>query len=160
MAGTRRQRIGPWELRERLGRGGNGTVWVASREGLDIPVALKVINTNKVDREPYQRFVREIDFPRKYQNITGILSLLESSLPDEPTKSDQPWLAMPIATPISEALQDRALDDVVAAVATIADTLWQLQRDLGIAHRDVKPGNLYELDVDWLSRADATRAGG
>jgi serine/threonine protein kinase len=30
------------------------------------------------------------------------------------------------------------------------ETLAQLQRDSGIAHRDIKPGNLYELDGLWL----------
>lgn len=53
---------------------------------------------------------------------------------------------MPIATLISEAPRGRPLGDVAAAVASIADTLWRLQRDFGIAHRDIKPGNLYELD--------------
>ena len=57
---------------------------------------------------------------------------------------------MPIAIPISRALKDRTLDDVVAAVADIADTLRRLQADHDIAHRDIKPGNLYELDGSWL----------
>jgi serine/threonine protein kinase len=32
----------------------------------------------------------------------------------------------------------------------ISDTLARLQRDFDVAHRDVKPGNLYELEGDWL----------
>ena len=38
----------------------------------------------------------------------------------------------------------------MAAVAAIAGTLARLQSDFGIAHRDIKPGNLYELDGAWL----------
>jgi serine/threonine protein kinase len=57
---------------------------------------------------------------------------------------------MPIARPIASALAGQPLADVVAAVAAIADTLWRLQRDFDIAHRDIKPGNLYELDGRWL----------
>ena len=56
---------------------------------------------------------------------------------------------MPIATPIAPALEGRPLADVVGAVAAIADTLARLQRDFNIAHRDIKPGNLYKLAGSW-----------
>jgi serine/threonine protein kinase len=57
---------------------------------------------------------------------------------------------MPVAVPISKALDGKSLADVVAAMTAIADTLSRLQRNSGIAHRDIKPGNLYELDGSWL----------
>lgn len=113
-------------------------------------MALKLINVKRVEREPYQRFVREINFLRDHPTVEGLLPLVDAYLPDEPTRQDQPWLAMPIAIPIGSALKDRTLDDVVAAVAAIADTLQRLQTDHNIAHRDIKPGNLYELDGSWL----------
>jgi serine/threonine protein kinase len=53
---------------------------------------------------------------------------------------------MPIATPLDDALASATLPEIVVAVRDIANTLWRLQRDLGVAHRDLKPGNLYELD--------------
>jgi serine/threonine protein kinase len=95
-----RQTVGPWTIGECLGRGGNATVWKATRPGNMTAVALKLINTTKVEREPYQRFVREIEFLRDHQDIPGLLLLLDARLPDRPDKTDQPWLAMPIATPI------------------------------------------------------------
>lgn len=150
MAGAHGQRIGPWVLGDQLGRGGNAVVFSATRDGDESRVALKVLNTTKVDREPYQRFVREIEFLRQHQSVSGLLPLLDAYLPDVPTKADQPWLAMPIAMPIADALQGRPLDEVVVAMATIADTLWRLQRDHDIAHRDIKPGNLYRLGDAWL----------
>jgi serine/threonine protein kinase len=57
---------------------------------------------------------------------------------------------MPVATPIAQSLAGRLLPDVVEAMATVADTLARLQADFDIAHRDIKPGNLYELDGSWL----------
>jgi serine/threonine protein kinase len=147
---SQRQTVGSWTLGDRLGRGGNASVWRATRPGSAAVVALKLINTTKVEREPYQRFVREIEFLRDHQDIPGLLPLLGAHLPDQPDKTNQPWLAMPIATPIATALEGRPLADVVEAIAAIAYALAQLQRDFGIAHRDIKPGNLYELDGKWL----------
>jgi serine/threonine protein kinase len=144
------QTVGPWTLGERLGRGGNATVWNATRSAAEPTVALKIINATRVEREPYQRFVREIEFLREHQEVPGLLPLLDAHLPSQPTRKDQPWLAMPVATPIAKALDGRPLGDVVEAVAAIADTLARLQRDFNIAHRDIKPGNLYELDGSWL----------
>ena len=136
------QTVGPWTLHETLGRGGNATVWKAVRHESEKPIALKLINTTKVEKEPYQRFVREIGFLREHQAVPGVLPLLDAHLPEQPTKADPPWLAMPVAVPISKALEGKSLADVVAAMTAIADTLSQLQRDSGIAHRDIKPGNL------------------
>ena len=144
------QTVGPWTLGERLGRGGNATVWIATRAETPDPVALKLINSTKVEREPYQRFVREIEFLREHQSVTGVLPLIYAHLPEQPSKLDPPWLAMPVATPIADALEGKPLSEVVAAVAAIADTLARLQRETGISHRDIKPGNLYELQGSWL----------
>ncbi len=150
MSETTGQTVGPWTLHETLGRGGNATVWKATRPELEAPVALKLINTTKVEKEPYQRFVREIDFLRRNQAVPGVLPLLDAHLPDEPTRVDPPWLAMPIAVPISKSLDGKTLSDVVGAMAAVADTLWRLQSDFNVAHRDIKPGNLYELEGAWL----------
>src|SRR4051812_38590703 len=122
MSSDRRQQIGPWHVGEQLGAGGNATVWAASRMDGEPPAALKVIKVNKVEREPYQRFVREITFLRDHDDVAGILPLIDAHLPEQPTRNDQPWLAMPIATPMSAALAQASLPDVVAAVATVADT--------------------------------------
>jgi len=150
MSESRGQTVGPWTLHEQLGHGGNGTVWKATRPGAETPVALKVLTITKIEHESYKRFVREIGFLRQHQGRLGLLPLLDSHLPDQPSKSDRPWLAMPVATPIAQSLAGRSLHDVVEAVATIANTLASLQADFDIAHRDIKPGNLYELDGSWL----------
>jgi len=142
--------VGPWTASEVLGRGGNATVWKATRIGEPAPVALKVLNVTKTEHESYKRFTREIGFLRDHQDVPGLLSLLYAHLPEQPSRADRAWLAMPVATPITEALAGEPLPTVVAAMAVIADTLARLQAEYNIAHRDIKPGNLYELNGSWL----------
>lgn len=142
--------VGPWTASEVLGRGGNATVWKATRIGEPAPVALKVLNVTKTEHESYKRFTREIGFLRDHQDVPGLLPLLDAHLPEQPSRADRAWLAMPVATPITEALAGEPLPTVVAAMAVIADTLARLQAEYNIAHRDIKPGNLYELNGSWL----------
>src|SRR5262245_31638841 len=53
-------RIGPYRLREKLGEGGMGTVWVAEQtEPVRRRVALKVIKTGMDSQEILQRFEAE-----------------------------------------------------------------------------------------------------
>lgn len=141
--------IGPWQVHELLGEGGNAEVYRATdADGRE--AALKVIKTRRADKEPYQRFVREIETLRGLTDNTGVLALIDSHLPETPTKTDRPWLAMPVATPLGEALAGEPLEVVVRAVVTIASTLARLHDDEDIAHRDVKPSNLYQLGGEWL----------
>jgi hypothetical protein len=146
----REKRVGPWRLLSTLGEGGNATVWSAVQSDGDLPIALKVLNSSKAEREPYRRFVREIEFLRGIGETPGVLPLLDANLPAIPSTTDRPWLAMPVARPIGEALAGQSLEAVVAAVEAIASTLAELKSTHSIAHRDVKPQNLYELGGNWL----------
>ncbi len=142
--------IGPWTLRQRLGAGGNGEVWEASKTESSKAVALKLVNAKKAEKEPYRRFVQEIAALEKLGNPPGVLPVIESYLPESPSGEERPWLAMPIARLSSEALEDARLEVVVEAMASYAETLARLKAEHGIGHRDLKPQNLYELDDDWL----------
>lgn len=142
-------RYGPWTVKEPLGAGGNATVWRA--KATDAPdVAIKVLNTIRADREPYRRFVREIGVLKELRGRPGVLPVLEAYLPDDPAARDRPWIAMPIAHPIANALEGTPLTSVVSAIAIVAETLAGLAADCSIAHRDIKPANLYELEGQWL----------
>jgi hypothetical protein len=162
-------RLGPWTLVDELGRGGNATVWLATRDGGEREIALKVINTKRADREPYRRFAREIRFLQELGEYPGVLSVLDSHLPEEPSGEDRPWLAMPVARPLRAALTGTGLRQVVEAIAALADTLARLAAEHHAAHRDIKPANLYGLDGQWLvgdfglialpDLADLTRTG-
>lgn len=142
--------LGPWRLDSKLGRGGNGTVWKAEHVDSGQVAALKEIHTRKVDREPYQRFITEIRTLQELGEFPGVLPMIDAYVPDEPSAKEKPWLVMPLAAPLSEALAGADHLSVVGAVASVARTLAALKADHGIAHRDVKPANLYDLEGDSL----------
>lgn len=135
-------------LLRRLGHGGNAEVWESSRDE-DPPVALKVLHSFKPEREPYKRFQSEVEVLQQLGRHSGVVALIDASLPERPSDSDPPWLAMEIATPMKEALGGNPqLDEVVAAIASVAGTLADLA-DRDIFHRDIKPENLFELNKNW-----------
>lgn len=142
--------MGPWVLGDKLGEGGNSVVYRATRADGRGPVALKVINERRVEEEPYQRFLREVEFMTTHRSTPGLLPLVDAYLPEKPTRTNRAWLATPVATRIDEALATGSLDDVVVAVTAVARTLATLEEQFDVAHRDIKPGNLYCLDGEWL----------
>jgi len=141
--------IGPWTIKGKLGEGGNAVVYVAERPG-EPEVALKVLNATNVHREPYRRFIQEIGTLTKLGDFPGILPLIDSRLPELPSKDDPAWLAMPRANLITGALEGHSLEAVVGAVREIAHTLARLAGEHGLGHRDVKPQNLYHSKGAWL----------
>lgn len=144
------QNINGWLLDEKLGSGGNAVVWKAHRLGSSDYVALKILDTKKVQSERYRRFVQEVETQRTLSTNSGILPLLESNLPEIPSQENPAWLTTEIAIPLSKALAEANLDLVVEAVGTIAANLASLLKSFGIVHRDLKPDNLYELSGQWL----------
>lgn len=129
-----------WELVSPLGRGGNAEVWRAQDED-GRRVALKLLFTQKKKTEPYRRFCQEVRVQSDLKNRSGVLPIVDFSLAGGGT--GPAWIAMPEAEGIREHLGTApTLESVVAAVAEIASSLAELAAN-DIAHRDVKPENLY-----------------
>jgi serine/threonine protein kinase len=54
---SEQRQVGPWRLDERLGEGGNATVWEATRVTSEERCALKLIKATKANKEPYPQRV-------------------------------------------------------------------------------------------------------
>lgn len=136
--------LGEWRLVKPKGKGGNGEVWEVVHSASGNQAALKALS--KVTAERYARFRREVETLEDLRGFPGILPVLDSNLPDQPTaRARVAWYVMPLAEPIRSALRGSSLSGVASAVAEIGDVLDRLL-SLGIHHRDIKPSNLYRYD--------------
>jgi serine/threonine protein kinase len=110
---------------------------------------VKILNARRPEREAYRRFRDEIQALEQLGEHPGVLPSLEAHLPKRPTTHDPAWLAMPVAETLRDYLADAELETVVQAIASVAETLDDLN-ERGIAHRDIKPENLYRYDDRWV----------
>jgi hypothetical protein len=136
-------RVGHWQLLEELGEGGNAEVWRAERAGDGHVAALKILKTRKIDSRSWARFREEVQFVDSLPTNPGVLPIEEFSLPEVLAKGERAWYAMPVAITPPNALVTATLREVVGAIAQVAIILAELVTDPGVAHRDLKPDNLY-----------------
>lgn len=138
-------RLGRWTLQCPIGRGGNAVVWQAVDDE-SAPAALKIL-TRRGD-EALARFRDEVRVLRSLSDTAGVLPILDASIPE--SRGGTAWLAAPLATPVQDALgEDPTLEEVVQVIADVAAVLVTLH-GRGIAHRDIKPGNLFSRKGRWV----------
>lgn len=135
-------RLGPYIVRDLLGRGGMGAVYLAEHKELHRKVAVKVLVPSKDEDQmlALERFIREaraaaaLDHP----NIVRIF--------DVARHNEVPYLVMEyVEGDTLQALLDRrgpipyptATDYIAQAAAGL-----QHAHEKGFIHRDIKPGNL------------------
>lgn len=156
-------RIGPYSIGRKMGQGGMGIVYRATREGETQEVALKIMRGDYLaSPEARQRLRREVDAPKELTH-PGIVRVLDADL-----ESPTPWLAMELveapslAQLIAQARQSGVAEagkhfsanlgeqptgpeawwrGVLAAHVHALGALQQAH-DRGLLHRDLKPSNL------------------
>ena len=140
--------IGPYKLRQKIGEGGFGVVWMAEqREPISRMVALKVIKAGMDSREVLARFEaeRQALAMMEHPNIAKVLDA-------GATDSGRPYFAMELVKGVSitEFCDERKLDtsqrlELFRSVCSAINHAHQK----GIIHRDLKPSNvMVTLDGD------------
>ncbi|MGI9107531.1 MAG: serine/threonine-protein kinase [Pyrinomonadaceae bacterium] len=125
-----------------IGRGGMGTVYLATHLGLQRPVAIKVLKAEiAADPEVADRFMREARTMARLRHARAAMIFDAGSLPD-----GRPFIVM-------EHVEGETLADALARegrfsperavriACEICDVLAEAHT-LGIVHRDLKPSNI------------------
>jgi serine/threonine-protein kinase len=135
------RRIGPYEIVSELGRGAMGVVYRAMRPELDRAVALKLLKLERALRpEDLARFHAEgrTVAMLRHPNVVSLLDVGESSLGPylvlELVDGETLYQKLGRAGPLDSQETARVTSKIARALAHA--------HELGIIHRDVKPGNV------------------
>ena len=136
-------RIGKYLIRERLGHGGMGVVYLALQEDLGRLAALKLLRSDSLDEAARERFAREARTLGRLHH-PGIAAIYESGVVEDEVGA-RPWFAMEYvrgATLLEHARERQlGLRSRVELVASACEAVAAAHRE-GVVHRDLKPGNI------------------
>ena len=140
------RRIGPWRLGGRLGEGGMGVVYRATRDdGLyDQTVALKLIGRGIAPEALVRRFEQERSVLARLSH-PHIARLIDGGVSED----GQPYFAMELAEgePLTRFVRERdpPLRERLELFVAVCDAVAHAHRHL-VVHRDLKPSNILVLE--------------
>jgi tRNA A-37 threonylcarbamoyl transferase component Bud32 len=133
------ERVGPYQILERLGEGGMGTVWKARLSHLGKIVALKLLPAQRSGATAVARFLLEMKAVGRL-NHPNIVQAYDAAV------EGVPYLAMEYldGTDLAKFVKRRGPLPVAEACACVRQAALGLQHahEHGMVHRDLKPSNL------------------
>jgi serine/threonine-protein kinase len=145
-ASPKLEKIGRYQVLERVGKGGMGVLYRGFDPVLDREVAIKLMHADfSEDTEQMRpRFYREARAAAKlnHRNIVTIFEFAE--------ESNIPYIVMEFlkGTPLGARMHSQpplTLDDKLNVVAQLLEGL-SYAHEQGVVHRDVKPDNVFVLE--------------
>jgi serine/threonine-protein kinase len=135
------ERIGPFQILEKIGSGGMGNVYLGRQHDTHRLAAVKVLSATLAREEGFvDRFNREIDAMRKLKN-PHIVELFESGIEGENYYYAMEYVAgetlMSVLHRERRLPWQRAFDYAIQVCRAL-----KAAHDAGIIHRDLKPSNL------------------
>ncbi|MFJ8557151.1 protein kinase [Streptomyces microflavus] len=140
---------GRYQLRDLLGEGGMASVYLAYDSALDRQVAIKTLHTELGREQSFrERFRREAQAVAKLQH-TNIVSVFDTG-EDELGGALMPYIVMeyvegqPLGSVLAADIQQYGAMPADKALKVTADVLAALEtsHEMGLVHRDIKPGNV------------------
>lgn len=145
-AGLRRrvaiaERLGQYQLEEKIGEGGVGKVYRARHAMLRRPTALKVLRSEVDDPEVLQRFEREVQFTARLTHPNTIAIYDYGHTPEGVFYYAMEYLEGATLGRCVELAGAQPPARVIHLLAQACGSLAEAHR-AGMVHRDVKPANL------------------
>jgi serine/threonine-protein kinase len=135
------ERIGPYQLLEKLGSGGMGTVYLGKHTESGRLVALKVLTASLARESGFvERFTREIDAMRKLRN-PHIVELYDAGQDGENYYYAMEYVPGETLLSLMRRAKRLPWEKAVEFSTQICRAL-KAAHDAGIIHRDLKPSNL------------------
>lgn len=135
------ERIGPYRIREKIGQGGMGIVYLGEQVAPDRLVAIKALRPGLLTELTQRRFAQEVQVMGllDHPGIAKIYEAGESDLGSGP----QGYFAMEyvVGRDLRQAAVDLDINQRLELLARIADALDHAHEN-GIVHRDIKPENV------------------
>ncbi|MEU9457498.1 MULTISPECIES: protein kinase domain-containing protein [unclassified Streptomyces] len=140
---------GRYQLRDLLGEGGMASVYLAYDTALDRQVAIKTLHTELGREQSFrERFRREAQAVAKLQH-TNIVSVFDTG-EDELGGALMPYIVMeyvegqPLGSVLQADIQNHGAMPADRALKVTSDVLAALDtsHEMGLVHRDIKPGNV------------------
>lgn len=148
------KKLGKYILKEKLGEGSMGSVWLSYHTGLSIPVAIKLLNMDLAAEDPdfLNRFMQEgrLAGQLNHKNIVRIY--------DAGIEGKNAYIVMEFIEGCDtlELLESRGAlppDEVLALAISVTEALAEAH-SLGIIHRDIKPDNILATNEGRIKLAD------
>ncbi|MFV2119803.1 protein kinase domain-containing protein, partial [Streptomyces sp. Act-28] len=148
---------GRYQLRDLLGEGGMASVYLAYDSALDRQVAIKTLHTELGREQSFrERFRREAQAVAKLQhtNIVSVFDTGEDTVVfSDPSMGDggvMPYIVMeyvegrPLGSVLEADIRQYGAMPADKALKVTADVLAALEtsHEMGLVHRDIKPGNV------------------
>ncbi|MFE0650118.1 protein kinase [Streptomyces sp. NPDC059534] len=142
---------GRYQLRDLLGEGGMASVYLAYDSALDRQVAIKTLHTELGREQSFrERFRREAQAVAKLSH-TNIVSVFDTG-EDTLDGAVMPYIVMeyvegqPLGSVLASDVQQYGAMPADKALKVTADVLAALEvsHEMGLVHRDIKPGNVMQ----------------
>ncbi|MFN0137912.1 MAG: protein kinase domain-containing protein, partial [Phycisphaerae bacterium] len=161
VATTMPAQIGGYRVVRAIGAGGMATVYEAEQQQPRRTVALKIMRRALAHTSAQQRFRFETEVLAKLQH-PGIAQIYEAGTFDESPGVSLPFFAMeyiPGATTITAYAKSHNLSirDRLLMFLEVCDAV-QHGHQLGVIHRDLKPGNILVAEGTKARRHEGTKA--
>ncbi|MFJ8661344.1 protein kinase [Streptomyces sp. NPDC093795] len=140
---------GRYQLRDLLGEGGMASVYLAYDSALDRQVAIKTLHTELGREQSFrERFRREAQAVAKLSH-TNIVSVFDTG-EDDLGGAVMPYIVMeyvegqPLGSVLASDVRQYGAMPADKALKVTADVLAALEvsHEMGLVHRDIKPGNV------------------